>query len=182
MICFTSPLHSFQKRNSSAYDYLKRAGPNLRCARRASFQNIIMCLTTGDILRMKRAELHELYSHAIVPSRDSFTGGEYSGTMILPTFISWLIKALIWSGKRYIPEEKAFINKWGPFGKVAAIKLTPRFSSHCVHLNYSDALPYPASLVRDQVRTIATGKYLGIMYFNRTKLAYFLLESSRRPS
>lgn len=185
MICFASPLPSFSKRcfRSTYHDYwaITRARRGRALGLRA-----VRCISEGELLRMKPLELRKLYSEGSVPS--SFREGDYSGTMLLfsrvtylSLIMSWLIRAFIWNGKRYSETGGTFINKWGPCGKILAIELKPRFvagttgGAECVELKYRDTLPYPFSRVRDEVRAIAPGQYLGIMYVSRVMLGYFHL-------
>lgn len=192
MVCFAA-LHSFPTRNRNAWTHDYRARSTIRHALPRGlfrFHDSPRCsLTGGELLRKRPAELNELYSRGTVPS--GIADGEYSGTAllfsgipILAPIIAWLIEALIWGGKRY--EGGVFVNKWGPFGKIVAIKTAPVFGApswmdgetKCVELGYDETTaPWPYSLVRGEMRSIEPDTYLGIMYVKRLMTGYFLLET-----
>ncbi|HWF73554.1 MAG TPA: hypothetical protein VG186_09430, partial [Solirubrobacteraceae bacterium] len=87
---------------------------------------------------------------------------------------------LAWRGKVFYPDRGDLLNRIGPFGLLFARAQVYRDASwvdggEAIVLDYSmAALPFRA--VRDEIREVAPGLYLGVVFWVGTKSINFSLE------
>jgi hypothetical protein len=87
---------------------------------------------------------------------------------------------LAWRGKVFYPERGDLLNRIGPFGVLFARAQVYRGTSwvdgnEAIILDYSlSALPFRA--VRDEIREVASGLYLGVVFWVGTKTINFALD------
>ena len=133
-------------------------------------------------MSLSRAQLDELY-------RISPTGavpvGETSGTTILAPgttigkIASLLIRWFAWQGKVFAADRRTLVNKISPF-RIKAIKATVQNgdsrldSREAIILDYSRT-SLVARMIRDEVREVQPGLYLGKVYWGRWRLTDFAL-------
>lgn len=136
-----------------------------------------------DLVRLNDFALKDIYAKGTADN--GLPEGDYDGTLVFmagtplaPLFA--VLLSFIWSGKICDSAADKLINKWGPFGTIQAIPATicvaPSWSSsggNCVEVNYSTRGPF--RFVRDEIRNVAPGLYLGLMYVNRILVGYFVL-------
>jgi hypothetical protein len=86
---------------------------------------------------------------------------------------------LFWRGKVFYPERGDLLNRIGPFGVLFARAQVYRDASwvdgrEAIILDYSNAA-FPFHAVRDEIRLVAPGVYLGVVYWVGTKTINFAL-------
>ncbi len=140
--------------------------------------------TPAQLLRLRRADLDELFASAEAgPGPD----GEYRGTLILPLDVVPLrgIAAsagrLAWRGKVFNAATRRVINRVLPFGVRAVTAEVRKEMSmldgrECIILDYSRT-SLVARSVRDELRLLRPGLYLGRAYWHGFRVADFALEA-----
>jgi hypothetical protein len=136
-----------------------------------------------SLLAMSQAELDTLFSS--VPA-GPIPDGEAEGTAIVapgttfsPT-IAKFISTFAWQGKVFDSKAGVLRNKILPFGLNAIIAKIYKADSwldgkECIVLDYSDT-SLVAHWIRDEIREISTGVYLGKVYWSDKRLIDFALE------
>lgn len=142
-----------------------------------------MTVTVAEMLKMSQAELDALFS---AHSAGSIPNGEGKGTAIIApgtSFSDEIAKAInvfAWQGKVFDAEHGFLRNHILPFGIkaiVAKVYKAPSWldGKECILLDYSET-SLLVQWVRDEIREIAPGLYLGKVYWNKTRLIDFALE------
>ena len=112
--------------------------------------------------------------------------GEGEGTAIvapgtkLTGVIARFVKRFKWQGKVFDPDKGQLINLVGPGGRKLIIadvyKEVSWFDQkECIVLDYAKT-SFLAKKVRDEIREVAPGIYLGIVYWGKRKLIHFALK------
>ena len=142
-----------------------------------------MARDVQSLLAMSQAELDTLFSS--VPA-GPIPEGEAEGTAIVapgtsfsPT-IAKFISSFAWQGKVFDSKAGVLRNKILPFGLNAIIAKVYKTESwldgkECIVLDYSDT-SLVAQWIRDEIREISTGVYLGKVYWSDKRLIDFALE------
>jgi hypothetical protein len=132
---------------------------------------------------MDQAELDAVFSaHEAGPIPD----GEAKGTAIIAPGtsvsdeIAKLVNIFAWQGKVFDAERGFLRNAILPFGLkaiVAKVFKEPSWldGKECIVLDYSDT-SILASHVRDEIRMVEPGVYLGKVYWGKNRLIDFALE------
>jgi len=135
-----------------------------------------------QLLAMTGAELDELFRRS--PAGD-VPRGDARGTVLLFTgsrlasIIARLAYPLGWQGKVVAPDGRQLLNKITPL-RVPAIRATVSPSQswvdggECVLIDYSRT-SLVARWVRDEIRLVAPGLYLGVVWLRRRRIAGFAL-------
>lgn len=141
-----------------------------------------MTLTAVDLLDMPQAELDDLFRASPagpVPS------GEGEGTVIaapdtvFADVAAKLVHLIAWKGKIFDPARGELVNEITPFG-IDAIRAkvylgTSWFDGReAVIIDYSTT-SLVAHWIRDEIRLIAPGLYLGVVFWDDTKILNFAL-------
>jgi hypothetical protein len=136
----------------------------------------------ADLPRKSQDELDHLFSSS--PAGPTPTGvGD--GTVILApgTPVATGLQPLLhlaWQGKVFYPERSDLLNRIGPLGLLFARAQVYRDKSwvdgrDAIILDYSlSSLPFRA--VRDEIREVASGLYLGVVFWVGTKTINFALQ------
>ena len=112
--------------------------------------------------------------------------GQGEGTAIvapgtkLTGIIARLVKRLNWQGKVFDPAKGQLINLVGPGGHELIVAKVYKEKSwfdekECVVLDYAKT-SFLAKKIRDEIREVAPGIYLGIVYWGKKKLIHFALK------
>jgi hypothetical protein len=135
------------------------------------------------IARMPRSELDRLF-------RDSPAGpipaGRARGTaIVLPgtaidRAIAALVRALVWKGKVFSSATGDLKNRIGPLGtpliRARVYEDKSWFAQGpAIILDYSKT-SLVARMIRDEIRQVAPGVYLGQVYWGKKRIALFMLE------
>jgi hypothetical protein len=146
-------------------------------------------LTLTDLLQMSQAELDDLYKKS-VPSTTPMPKGNSQGTAVIAAG-SWLskllvpiIKAIAWQGKVFqtdqSPDPALLVNKITPFRlRLIKAQVYPGESwidgQAATILDYSKT-SFVAQKIRDEIREVSPGLYLGQAYWGQTRVLNFILE------
>src|SRR5215203_4882123 len=137
----------------------------------------------AKLLTLSQAELDKLFTDSPV---GNIPDGEAEGTAIVApgtTFspnIARFISHFGWQGKVFDAKKGVLKNKILAFGLEAVIAKIYKGKSwlddkDCIVLDYSDT-SLIAHWVRDEIRQIGPGFYLGKVYYGKTRLIDFCLQ------
>jgi hypothetical protein len=140
-------------------------------------------LEVTQLLDMNQEQLDELFRNS---PAGPIPQGEGDGTVIIATgtqlteVAARFLRFFAWQGKIFNPERGDLRNEITPFGIQAIIAKVYKAPSwldgkECIVLDYSDT-SIVAQWVRDEIREVAPGLYLGIVYWSQTKLINFSLK------
>jgi hypothetical protein len=132
---------------------------------------------------MSQAQLDELFSTS---PPGAIPDGEAKGTAIIApgtTYtdeIAEFINHFAWQGKNFDAKKGALRNRILPFGFNAIIAKVYKGPSwldgkECIVLDYSET-SLLAHWIRDEIREIAPGLYLGKVYWGKKRLIDFAVE------
>ena len=139
-------------------------------------------LTLGSLSRMSQRELDELFSGSVAGPTP--TGVGEGRAIVAPgTPIGAGLQPLLhlaWRGKVFYPERHDLLNRIGPLGVLLARAHVYRDASwvdgrEAIVLDYSvSSLPFRA--IRDEIREVAVGLYLGVVFWVGSKTINFALQ------
>jgi hypothetical protein len=142
-----------------------------------------MAYDVPKLLSMTQADLDALF--AASPS-GPIPQGEANGTAIVapgtafsPNIASF-ISYFAWQGKVFDAASGTLKNRIGPFGLNAIIARVYKDPSwfdqkECIVLDYSETSTV-AHWIRDEIRLVGPGLYLGLGYWDKTRLIDFALQ------
>jgi len=142
-----------------------------------------MAYTVDQMLGMSQAELDALFTSSEcgpIPS------GQAEGTAIVAPGtkfskeIATLVNHFAWQGKVFDPASGQLKNRILPFGLNAIIAKVYKGPSwldqkECVVLDYSET-SLVAHWIRDEIRQVQPGLYLGKVYWDKARLIDFALQ------
>ncbi len=142
-----------------------------------------MTITTADMMKMSPAELDELYQKSPV---GEIPDGQGRGTVVfvagIPTrnILSSLVRLLAWQGKIFYRDQGFLLNRITAFGmKLVKAKVYRGESwfgnGEAIILDYSQT-SFIAQKIRDEIREISPGVYLGQAYWGKMRVLCFALE------
>ncbi|MDQ6764621.1 MAG: hypothetical protein M3Z22_00745 [Verrucomicrobiota bacterium] len=142
-----------------------------------------MAVTVPELFKMSQAQLDDLFTESAV---GEIPAGEAKGTAIVApgtTYsqdIASFINHFAWQGKVFDPKKGVLRNLILPFGLNAIIAKVYKGPSwlddkECIVLDYSET-SLIAQWVRDEIREVAPGVYLGKVYLGKKRLIDFALE------
>lgn len=135
------------------------------------------------LLTMSQAELDALFTQC---SPGEIPDGEADGTAIVApgtkfsSTIAHFISNFAWQGKVFDSKKGVLKNRILPFGLNAIIAKVYKGPSwldgkECIVLDYSDT-SLIAQWIRDEIRLIEPGLYLGKVYWDKKRLIDFALK------
>lgn len=138
----------------------------------------------AGLLRMPREDLDALFARS---QAGPVPDGEYRGTLIVPlqpTILrrtAALVGSLAWQGKVFDAHAGRVTNRVLPFGLhavTAEVRQGPsRLDGHaCIVLDYART-SLLAGGIRDELRLIRPGLYLGMAYWRGIHILHFALET-----
>jgi len=142
-----------------------------------------MSVTVERILTMSANELDDLFRHGEV---GPIPNGEAAGTAIIAPGtplegpIAKFVHLVAWQGKVFDAQGGTLRNKILPLGLHAIVADVYREDSwfdnrDCIVLDYSKS-SLIAQHIRDEIRRVGPGLYLGIVFWDRRKLMNFTLQ------
>jgi len=142
-----------------------------------------MAYTAQQLLSMSQKELDDLYSSS--PAGD-IPNGEAHGTAIIATGtvfsqeIASIDNIFAWQRKTFDAAHGTLTNRISAFGVnaiVAQVYKAPSWfdNKECIVLDYSKT-SIAAMHIRDEIRLIAPGLYLGLVYWDKTRTIHFALQ------
>jgi len=138
------------------------------------------------MLKMSKADLNELFSKSPAGEIPVDRG---RGTVILAPgtpfarIVAKIAYPIAWRGKVFNPERGDLLNIVSPFG-VKAIRAqvyknpSRKDERECIVLDYSKT-SFVARLVRDEIREVSPGVFLGQVFWSKTNILKFALVFSR---
>lgn len=143
-----------------------------------------MAITVADLLKKSQQELDDLFKQA---QPGEIPNGEAKGTAIIAPGtafsdeIAQLISLFAWQGKVFDAEHGFLRNHILAFGfKAIVAKVYPGPSwldgQPCIVIDYSET-SLVASRVRDEIRQLQPGLYLGKVYWGKKHIIDFALET-----
>lgn len=143
-----------------------------------------MAIAVSDLLDMSQDALDDLFKAA---QPGAIPDGEAKGTAIIAPGtrfsdeIAQLVSVFAWQGKVFDAERGVLRNHILPFGLkaiVATVYLGDSWldDKPCIVIDYSDT-SLLASRVRDEIRLIEPGIYLGKVYWGKKRAIDFALET-----
>jgi hypothetical protein len=141
-----------------------------------------MAVTADQMLGMSKRQLDDLFgSHAA----GEIPHGEARGTVIirmgrwLSVLVSKIAHRIAWQGKVFDPVRGELRNEISPLrAKAIRAKVYKAPSwfdqKECIVLDYSRT-SFVARKIRDEIREVSPGVFLGIVYWGRAKLINFAL-------
>ena len=146
-----------------------------------------MAVTVDELLGMSKQQLDDLFrQHQAGP----IPRGEGRGTVLvrwgkwLSSIISRIVHKVAWQGKVFDPERGELRNEVSPLRRklvrAKVYKDTSWFDQkECIVLDYSRT-SFVARKIRDEIREVAPGLYLGIVFWGRAKLINFAVSFPAR--
>lgn len=142
-----------------------------------------MSITVPELLQMSQAQLDELFTNS---QPGDIPDGEAKGTAIIApgtTYtdeIAEFINHFAWQGKTFDAKKGALRNRILPFGLNAIIAKVYKAASwldgkECIVLDYSET-SLIAHWIRDEIRLVAPGLYLGKVYWGKKRLIDFAIQ------
>jgi hypothetical protein len=142
-----------------------------------------MAYTAKQLLSMSQKELDDLFSSS--PAGD-IPNGEAQGTAIIApgTVFSHEIASIInifaWQGKTFDAAHGTLTNRISAFGVnaiVAQVYKAPSWfdNKECIVLDYSKT-SIAAMHIRDEIRLVSSGLYLGLVFWDKTRTIHFALQ------
>ena len=138
---------------------------------------------TQQFLKLSAEELDRIFRNS--PSGD-IPRGEGKGLAIIAPGtrisdeIAWFVNMFTWKGKVFDAEHGVLRNKILPLGHRAIVARVYKSQSwfdqkECIVLDYSET-SLVAKWIRDEIREVSPGIYLGIVFWGKTKLIHFALQ------
>jgi len=145
-----------------------------------------MSYSAAQLISMSEQELDDLFAKS--PAGD-IPNGEGEGTAILAAGtkfspeIAALINIFAWQGKTFDAAHGTLTNRISAFGINAIVAQVYKSESwfdskECIVLDYSKT-SLVAKHIRDEIRQIGPGAYLGIVYWDDKKTIHFSLQFSQ---
>lgn len=142
-----------------------------------------MAYDVAKLLKLSQAELDTLFTNSAV---GKIPDGEAEGTAIVApgtifsSNIARFVSHFAWQGKVFDGKKGVLKNKILPFGLNAILAKVYKGPSwldgkECIVLDYSDT-SIVAQWIRDEIREIEPGLYLGKVYWDKTRLIDFALK------
>jgi hypothetical protein len=142
-----------------------------------------MAHTVAQLLKTSQKDLDTLFSSV---EAGPIPEGQADGTAIIAPGtefsdeIATMINHFAWQGKVFDPQAGVLRNRIGPFGLNAIVARVYKDKSwldgkECIVLDYSET-SMVAHWVRDEIRMIDPGLYLGKVYYGKKRLIDFALK------
>ena len=136
------------------------------------------------LLEMSEGQLDELFTRS---PAGPIPRGEYDGTAIaapgteFAEIAARIAHHLAWKGKVFDPASGELRNRVTPFDLHAIAAKVYRGDSwfdqkECIVLDYSQT-SLIAHWIRDEIREVADGLYLGLVFWKHTRILYFSLRA-----
>jgi hypothetical protein len=143
-----------------------------------------MTITSQDLIEMSQSQLDQLYENSAIgdiPNGDSKgTALVAAGTPLKKPLLA-LIKFIFWKGKVFHRDQGFLLNKVSPLSsKLIKAEVYQGDSwvdagKEAIILDYSKT-SFVAQKIRDEIRQVAPGLYLGYAFWGKTRVLEFILE------
>jgi hypothetical protein len=140
-------------------------------------------MDTTKLLSMSKAELENLFENS---PAGPFPNGEAKGTAIIAPGtiftkeIAEFINLFAWQGKTFDAKNHTLVNRITAFGLNAILARVDKEPSwvdgkECIVLDYSKT-SVAAHWIRDEIRFLGNGLYLGTVFWEKKRLIFFSLQ------
>jgi hypothetical protein len=137
-----------------------------------------------DLLKVSSAELDDLFRRS---PAGPIPSGPMDGTVLfdpghrLAEVAARVAHLVVWKGKVFDPVKGELRNQVSPTGIpaiVAKVYLAPSWldGKECIVLDYSET-SLVAHWIRDEIRLLAPGLYLGLVFWDKERILRFALSS-----
>ena len=148
-----------------------------------------MPLHADDFLKMSQQELDDLFTKS---PPGEFPNGDATGTgIVFPStccekIIAWFVRWFVWQGKVIDGPGGRLINRITPFSLRAIRAKVYKDKSwldglECIVIDYSQT-SFVAKSVRDEIREVAPGLYLGKVFIGRKHVCDFSIGFQYEPA
>jgi hypothetical protein len=142
-----------------------------------------MAVSLNDLTSMTQAELDDLFRNSPlgdIPDGDALGTAIVAPGTSLEGPILWFARWLAWQGKVFDRARGELVNKVGPLGMhliKARVYIAPSWLDQqpAIILDYSKT-SLVARKVRDEIREVSPGTYLGIVFYDTVKTINFVLQ------
>jgi hypothetical protein len=142
----------------------------------------MMAYSAPQLLAMSQEQLDNLFFGS---AAGKIPNGEAQGTAIIApgtkysSEIASLINIFVWQGKTFDAAHGTLRNRISAFGLnaiVAEVYKAPSWfdNKECIVLDYSKT-SFVAEHIRDEIRQLAPGVYLGLVFWDKTRTIHFAL-------
>jgi hypothetical protein len=145
----------------------------------------VTSITANPLLELTRRELDDVFARS---AAGPMPGGSAAGRALigarsrtLSRTAAWLVTTLAWKGKVFDPGKGELVNRLAPFGlcivRARVYKATSWVDGReAIVLDYARTSLLARS-VRDEIREVERGVYLGVVFWRGRKVLRFLLEA-----
>ena len=136
-----------------------------------------------EFLTMSGEQLDEIFRNS--PAGEIPTGKTDGTAIVAPGTkisddIARFVNHFTWKGKVFEPEKGELINRIGPIEHKLIVAKVYKGKSwfddkECIVIDYSNT-SLIAHWIRDEIREVAPGIYLGLVYLGKKKLIHFALK------
>jgi hypothetical protein len=142
-----------------------------------------MALDSAQLLRMTSQQLDDLFSKSEsgpIPSGDAHGTAIIASGTTYSAEIAKIVSVFAWQGKSFDGAHGTLTNRISIFGFNAIVAEVYKDQSwfdqkECIVLDYSKTSTL-AHWVRDEIRQVDPGVYLGLVYWQKKRLIHFALE------
>jgi hypothetical protein len=142
-----------------------------------------MAVSVPQLLEMSDGELEQLFRQS---EAGEIPRGEAEGTVLIRPGTELvgpaakLVHLLVWQGKVFDPERGELRNEILPFG-IKAVRATVYKDPSWLDAKETIVLDYShtsliAHWIRDEIREVGRGTYLGLVFWKRDKVLHFALQ------
>jgi hypothetical protein len=143
-------------------------------------------ITLDLLLKTSRGELDKLFSSSVggdVPVGRGTGTVVFAPNSVLTRLVAVLARLFLWKGKEFDSSTDTLLNLIGPFGTRAIRAKVYTDSSwfdgkDVVVLDYSRTSRV-AHWIHDEIREVAPNLYLGLVYWSRRKVLFFVLDFAK---
>jgi len=141
-----------------------------------------MPIDISHLMKLSQAGLDDLFRNSPagdIPIGDAEGAAIFWPGTVLEAPTAKIVRWIFWQGKVFDPAKGGLLNKILPFGIKAIPARVYKDKSwfdgkECITLDYSRSSLLVRS-IRDEIRLVAPGVYLGIVFWGKTKLIGFAL-------
>ncbi len=149
-------------------------------------EDSLVDINVDQLLKMKQEELDDLYrkcNAGPIPDGEAIGTAIFAPGTIYTKEIAELVSIFAWQGKTFNSKNKTLTNRILPFGLNAIIAEIYYGASwlddkNCIILDYSKTSTL-AHWVRDEIREVHQGFYLGKAYLNKVPAVEFCLDFNK---
>ena len=139
--------------------------------------------TVAQLLEMSSDDLDNLFRSS---EPGEIPNGEADGTAIVAAGTKWspeiaqFVNHFVWQGKTFDAATGTLRNRILPFGMSAILAKVYKGESWldqkpCIVLDYSET-SVVAHWIRDEIRLLQPGLYLGLVYWDKDRLIHFAVQ------